>query len=79
MVYWARSFVPIEKKSTSGANCAAWSASAGHDADLDLRAAAQAGARLGEQRPRGSHLLQRRDHREHHLQRMFLGHAQNGA
>ena len=29
IVYWARSFVPIEKKSTSGATCAAASASAG--------------------------------------------------
>ena len=66
--------MPTEKKSTSGANSAAPQREPGHldhHADLELDVAAH----LVEQRPRGADLLERRDHREHDLQRVVRGDA----
>ena len=88
-VYWVRSLVPTEKKSTAGASQAAVSAAAGTSIMMpDFHAAlgrhgdafgGQSPARAGDQPERRAHLLLGGDHREHELHRMVRGHSQHGA
>ena len=76
IVYWVRSLVPSEKKSTCSRQPRRGQRGRrdlDHDPELERRVDPGLDPGLLQRGPRGLDLGERRDHRQHHLERMALG------